>query len=311
MRAAGRPEGLRYLSRALLSLALLSLALIVLYLATPAARPAPHAAPTRRGFTSIQSWSEYVTMRDGVKLAVDVHVPKGLASGERTATILHMSRYYRSVGVRLMWRPVYGAMYPITERDLREAFVKAGYSWVDVDVRGAGASFGHSEYPLSADEVKDGADLLDWIVDQPWAAGVVGATGTSYDGALAMMLLRNHHPALKAVAPRFAGWDAYDDIFLPGGLHASALLHDWSKLVAALDRGRLTDVFGWTAGMMTPGVRAVDAHVLPVAIRDHDRNVDLGHAEGLAARTREVQRSSLALARTARDAPRATSGAGA
>ena len=39
-------------------------------------------------------------MRDGVRLAVDVHLPKGLAVGEQAATILHMSRYYRSLELR-------------------------------------------------------------------------------------------------------------------------------------------------------------------------------------------------------------------
>ena len=214
-------------------------------------------------------------MRDGVRLAVDVHVPKGLAAGERTATILHMSRYYRSVDIRGPWKPFLGTMYPITERDMRDAFVKAGFSWVDVDVRGAGASFGHIEYPLSADEVRDGAELIDWIVAQPWSAGTVGATGSSYDGTLASLLLRNRHPALKAVVPRFSGWDSYGDIFLPGGLQVKSLLHEWSQLISALDRGRLTDVFGWTAGVLTGGVRPVDAHALPQAIAEHARNVNV------------------------------------
>lgn len=214
-------------------------------------------------------------MRDGVRLAVDVHLPKELAAGERTATILHMSRYYRSVEIRGLLRPFLGGMYPITERDIREQFVKAGYSWVDVDVRGAGASFGHREYPLSAEEVRDGAELLDWIVAQPWSAGMVGATGSSYDGTLASLLLRNGHPALKAVVPRFSGWDAYADIFLPGGLQAKALLRDWARLTSAFDSGRLTDVFGWTGGLVARGVRPVDARVLPQAIAEHARNVDL------------------------------------
>lgn len=219
-------------------------------------------------------------MRDGVRLAVDVHVPKGLAADERTATILHMSRYYRSVDIRGPWKPFLGTMYPITERDMRDAFVKAGFSWVDVDVRGAGASFGHIEYPLSPDEVRDGAELIDWIVAQPWSAGTVGATGSSYDGALASLLLRNRHPALEAVVPRFSGWDSYGDIFLPGGLQVKSLLHEWSQLISALDRGRLTDVFGWTAGVLTGGVRPVDAHVLPQAIAEHARNVNVEHLLG-------------------------------
>lgn len=90
-------------------------------------------------------------------------------------------------------------------------------------------------YPLSADEVRDGADIVDWIIAQPWSVGVVGATGTSYDGTLAVALLRNRHPAVKAIAPRFSGWDVYTDIFLPGGINASGLLRQWSELTAALD----------------------------------------------------------------------------
>ncbi|MBI4519207.1 MAG: CocE/NonD family hydrolase [Gemmatimonadetes bacterium] len=232
--------------------------------------------PTARSFGGIRSWSEYVTMRDGVRLAVDVHVPKGLAAEEHTATILHMSRYYRSISVRGPLRLFLGfGIYPITERDIRERIVKAGYSWVDVDVRGAGASFGHRDYPLSAEEVRDGADLVEWILRQPWSAGVIGATGASYDGAAATLLLRNGHPAVKAIVPRFSGWDVYEDLFLPGGLQAKGLLHDWAKLTSAFDEARLTDVFGWTSSVVSGGVRPVDRRLLGQAFEDHKANVDL------------------------------------
>ncbi len=215
-------------------------------------------------------------MRDGVRLAVDVHLPSKLAVGERVATILHMSRYYRSVDIRRAWRLLLGsAPYPITERDVRERIVKAGYAWVDVDVRGAGASFGFQDYPLSVEEVRDGADLMNWIVAQPWSAGVVGATGSSYDGTLASLLVRNGHPALKAIAPRFSGWDTYGDVFFPGGLQATSLLHAWARLTSALDHDRIADVFGWTGSFISGGVRPVDRSMLPRAIAEHARNVDL------------------------------------
>ncbi|MCH7750324.1 MAG: CocE/NonD family hydrolase [Acidobacteria bacterium] len=252
---------------------------------TPAARPrttpgeaaAPaDARPTTRAFRDIETWSEYVTMRDGVRLAVDVHLPKGLAVGERTATILHMSRYYRSLEIRALWKLFVGfGPYTWSEVDIREQLVKAGYSWVDVDVRGSGASFGRREYPLSPDEVLDGAELVDWIVRQWWSAGVVGATGISYDGTAAEMLLRNRHPAVKAIVPRFSGWDVYGNIFFPGGLQASGLLSDWSRLNAALDHDALNDVFGWRAGLLTSGVRPVDDDLLDAAIAAHADNVDV------------------------------------
>ena len=242
-----------------------------------AASQAPSSAsPTTRRFSGMKSWSEYVTMRDGVRLAVDVHVPKGLAEGERTATILHMSRYYRSVQLRTLLKLVAGGgPRPVTELETREAFVKAGYSWVDVDVRGSGASFGFQAYPLSEPEIRDGADVLDWIIAQPWSAGMVGATGYSYNSALASLLIRNHHPALKAVAPRFGAWDVYEDIFLPGGLQAKNLLSDWNRLLGALDRGRLGPFYGWTTTAQVRGVRPVVDELLPLAVADHDQNVDV------------------------------------
>ena len=142
-------------------------------------------------------------------------------------------------------------------------------------MRGSGASFGRRDYPLSPQEVRDGAALVDWIVRQSWSAGMVGATGISYDGTAAEMLLRNHHPAVKAIVPRFSGWDVYGDIFFPGGLQASGLLRDWARLTTALDHDALNDVFGWTAGLLTSGVRPVDNHLLDQAIAEHATNVDI------------------------------------
>jgi putative CocE/NonD family hydrolase len=230
---------------------------------------------TTRSFKSTRAWSEYVTMRDGVKLAVDIHLPEGLAPGERTATILHMSRYYRSVAMRGLFKAFSGfGVVPITELDLREPMVKAGYSWVDVDIRGSGASFGHHDYPLSPLEVRDGADVIDWIARQPWASGSVGATGSSYNGSLALMLLANRHPALKAVAPRFSGWDMYEDVWLPGGIPTEPFLSAWSRMVESFDRNTFPEVFGFSSGLAIRGVRPVDEALLPQAIAEHALNVN-------------------------------------
>lgn len=233
------------------------------------------AAQTKRTFKSTRAWSEFVTMRDGVKLAVDVHLPEGLAPGERTPTILHMTRYYRSITVRGVFKLFAGSgVVPITELDLREPMVKAGYSWVDVDIRGAGASFGHHDYPLSQVEVQDGGEVIDWIVKQPWASGAVGSTGQSYNGSMAMMLLGNRHPALKAVVPRFSGWDMYEDIWLPGGVQSHPFLSAWSNLVESFDRNHFPDVFGWSTGVAVKGVRPVNDAELEPAMAQHVRNVN-------------------------------------
>jgi predicted acyl esterase len=95
------------------------------------------------------------------------------------------------------------------------------------------------------------------------------ATGTSYDGTLAEALLRNRHPAVKAIAPRFSGWDVYTDIFLPGGIKVSGLLRQWSELTAALDRNKVGDYFGWRATLMIRGVQPVTDDLLKEAVAEH------------------------------------------
>ena len=40
--------------------------------------------------------SFYLTMRDGVKIAIDLNLPKGLKEDEKIPTIIRQTRYYRS-----------------------------------------------------------------------------------------------------------------------------------------------------------------------------------------------------------------------
>src|SRR5947207_11520357 len=40
--------------------------------------------------------SIYVTMRDGVKIAITVVLPKGLPANERIPALMHMTRYWRA-----------------------------------------------------------------------------------------------------------------------------------------------------------------------------------------------------------------------
>ncbi len=122
--------------------------------------------------------SRVLTTRDGLRLAVDVWLP--LARELPAATILRQTRYFRSIHLRapLSWlspnRPIdHSGLY--TTR--RRRFLRSGYAWVDVDVRGSGASFGHRISPWSQAEVADGYEIVDWIVAQSWSNGCVGSLG--------------------------------------------------------------------------------------------------------------------------------------
>jgi predicted acyl esterase len=52
--------------------------------------------------------SLYITMRDGVRLAVDVFLPQEVEKGEKVPTILNQTRYYRSWQLRFPLNIVHG-----------------------------------------------------------------------------------------------------------------------------------------------------------------------------------------------------------
>ncbi len=82
--------------------------------------------------------------------------------------------------------------------------------------------------------------------------------GISYDGMVAEYLHATRHPAIRAVAPRFSGWDVYAESCYPGGVRNSWLFHHWAAIGAALDENDLGQYAGWQAGMATRGVRPVN-----------------------------------------------------
>ncbi|AKT41728.1 CocE/NonD family hydrolase [Chondromyces crocatus] len=180
--------------------------------------------------------SRYVTMRDGVRIAVDVYLPPGRGAADRLPTILRPTRYFRATAVRRPFHLLPVAELPDLYADARRRFLAAGYAWVDMDVRGSGASFGHQAYPWSREEVRDEGEVVEWIVTQSWSSGRVGALGVSYDGTASELLLTNAHPAVRAVAPMFSLFDAYADVAFPGGIHLSRFTESWGMFNAALDR---------------------------------------------------------------------------
>ena len=153
-----------------------------------AARPVPFALPER-------PFSVYVTMRDGVRIAVDVYLPQGADAPKGFPTIVIATPYYRR----------FRASDPAAENSpmafrYRDAFVPRGYALLVMDVRGTGASFGHRDSFRSPKERDDYGEIVQWIVEQPWSDGRVGATGISYPGAASVFLASTGHPAVKAVA---------------------------------------------------------------------------------------------------------------
>ncbi len=219
--------------------------------------------------------SKYLTMRDGVKIAIDIYLPDGLEPGRQVPTMLHQTRYWRSFEYRWLIALFKDDRPRGIIGNYAERFLQQGYAWVDVDVRGSGASFGSRPIAWSPAEIKDGAEIVDWIVAQPWSNGNVGAMGISYSGGTAEMLLVNQHPAVKAVAPMFAGFDLYTEIAFPGGIHLKWFTETWSYINNTLDDNELPFA-GWIASLFIRGVHPVDAdsdnQLLAKAVKEHEVN---------------------------------------
>lgn len=259
----------------MLTVAVASLALSAL---AAAAEPVGGSARTSR----------YLPMADGVRLAVDVHLPQGLPADARLPTILHQTRYWR--GTEYRWPfSLYLDRLPAQGRlgKMKDGFIRRGYAWVDVDVRGSGASFGNRPWDLAPQEIRDGATVVDWIIAQPWSNGIVGAAGASYAGSTAELLLTNRHPAVRAAVPMMSVFDQYADLLAPGGVPLTFYFADWSRLTAQLDRNEVPRL-DWKAPLVARGVRPVDGDagraLLRAAVLEHADNYDFGSLASLTCR---------------------------
>lgn len=220
--------------------------------AAAAAPTPPYKGYTEPEYKETSTQSLYLTMRDGVKIAVDVVLPKVLHAGARIPTIVEQTRYWRA---RKGQKP----------NDYQLFFTSHGYAVVWVDVRGTGASTGIWTMPWARDEIKDGGEVVEWIIRQPWSNGKVGAMGNSYGGNAALLSAVPNHPALKAVIPRHYEFDEYNDVPFPGGILNNWMVKAWNEGNHQLDLNR--------------GVRPVDADadesLLGEAIRSHAKNIEL------------------------------------
>lgn len=226
-------------------------------------------------YTDVEEFSTYLTMRDGVKIAVDYYLPKGLAPGEKIPAIIHQTRYWRSIGLRNFANLFLNQFSIQNELGLtKEKFIKHGYAWIDVDVRGSGASFGFRKSEWSEDEIKDGNEVVNWIIEQSWSNGKVGAFGVSYSGTSAEFLLTNNHPAIKAAVPMYTMFDVFSDVAFPGGTQLSGFTKDWGYINSLLDRNMLPEKVSWKGKLALTGVKPVKGQekLLFQALMDHEDN---------------------------------------
>lgn len=160
-------------------------------------------------------FQQCVPMRDNVTLSADVYLPAGQFS--RRPVILSRTPYLK-------------ADMGIVER--AQEFVKRGYVYVVMDVRGRGDSDGGPFEPYLF-EGRDGYDSIEWCASQEWSDGNVGTYGGSYLGAIQWLAALEQPPHLRTMVVLVPPSDPF--VETPTGLPSPMHLC-WLHLVS----GRVT-----------------------------------------------------------------------
>ncbi len=169
--------------------------------------------------------NQFITMKDGVKLAVSVTLPadaSGKAIAGKFPTILTQTGYNKDIGAFV---PALGGANPY--------LVQHGYAHVVVDTRGTGRSEG--EWTAFGDtEQADYYPTVDWVAQQSFCDGRIGLYGASLLAITATLTAEKQHPAVKAAFPIVPMGDGYRDIVFTGGQVNVGFIPLWLVLVTGL-----------------------------------------------------------------------------
>ncbi len=166
--------------------------------------------------------SEYVTMRDGVRIAVSVTRPAidGKPSPGKFPVV-----WTGSLDIRSPYKTG-----PIVAEDgtfsaFRNAYgigsiVGHGYVLVTAARRGSGASFGKRRGYQDRNEAHDAYEINEWAARQSWSSGKTAIYGCSNTGEAVLHAMTVLPPSLKAVFAGCFNWDKFDG-FTRGGMIAN------------------------------------------------------------------------------------------
>jgi putative CocE/NonD family hydrolase len=182
-----------------------------------------------------------IPMRDGTKLFTAVYLPRDTS---KTYPILMKRTPYSCTPYGINSYPA--GLGP------SEHFVRAGYIFVNQDVRGRFMSEGTFEQitphiaekskTTDVDESTDAWDTIEWLTKNiPGNNGKVGMAGISYPGFYASAGMIDAHPALAAVSPQAPVGDWYYDDFLHHGAFFLAHAFRWLNNNAHERQGPTTE----------------------------------------------------------------------
>jgi predicted acyl esterase len=191
---------------------------------------------SKREFEIVLEKNVSIKMSDGIKIDVDIYRPDG---GGQFPVLYGSSPFNKEIQSARIWpastrsRRIRGVPDACLEAAYSDFYVRRGYVNIIGNVRGTGQSGGKYQY-LSARDVRDSYEIIEWAARQPWCNGNVGMLGMGYFAAHQPMVAELQPPHLKAMAPIGTFWDNYRQFWWPGGILAYGFLR-WLLSLNNLD----------------------------------------------------------------------------
>ena len=187
---------------------------------------------------------QYLTTRDGTKLAIYVHPPDRPAGLSSLPDGLSLpSSYSKPPYPTVIEYSGYGYADPAgPDSGIAVVANLMGFAVVDVNMRGTGCSGGAFNY-FEALQNLDGYDVIQTIADQPWVLGhKVGMIGVSYGAISQLFTAQTDPPALEAISP-LSTIDSTITTLYPGGILNTGFALPWAE-----DRANSAEPAGPLAG---------------------------------------------------------------
>lgn len=170
-------------------------------------KPSAYSGYSEATYDGYELTSQYIEMRDGNKIAIDVFRPT--LNGEVSALPMPVLWMHTPYNRRNYRNGLTGENYPGKALTL----AKYGYIVAVADFRGVYGSFGYNA-AYNRGEWQDTArwdayDITEWLAAQSWSTDKVGMWGCSATGGSQMQALTVAPPSLKAVFPMSCEWDIY------------------------------------------------------------------------------------------------------
>ena len=225
------------MKRIILILCLMLPAAMIAQATEQVSKPMEYSGYSKKEYKDFKMISQYVPMSDGVKLAVDVYLPRKGPKRDRFPVVVEYTPYSRAFinpalapldktgGKNMMGGK--GAVIP-NPFCFSKKLVEHGYAVVIADIRGSGASFG-SRFDLMPRIGDDGADLINWIAAQDWSDGNIGMKGASYMAMSQILTAARKPESLKALFLMIYPF-GYHDLYV-GGIYNHGFMTSYSDLL--------------------------------------------------------------------------------